>query len=191
MGGRDWGRRPSTVRFILREEEQINWEGKMNEGQALRDCYVFKGLTAAELEKIARLAEQKEYEAGAVIFSEGTPAQEFFVLQEGKIALQTQLPMAQLLLNKKVTVDIATKNDAFGWSAVVEPYRYTLTAICLQRTRVLAIDGTKLRALLQNDNHMGYEVMTGLIKLVASRLDETRRVLVSERLVVDLGVSSA
>ncbi len=54
----------------------------MTAKQVLRECEVFAALTDAELEKIASLAVEKEYEAGTAIFEEGDSANELFVLQE-------------------------------------------------------------------------------------------------------------
>lgn len=150
--------------------------------QALKGCNVFQELTDAELERIQALAVGREYEAGDVIFQQGDIAEEVFVLQEGKIALQMQLSVAMPQMTKSVTVDIVTNNDLFGWSAIVEPHVYTLTAVCLQMVNVMAINGTRFMALLQADHNIGYEVSKGLMKVVASRLDETQRLLISERL---------
>ncbi len=80
------------------------------------------------------------------------------------------------------TVAIVNSNEIIGWSALVEPHVYTLTAVCLQPAKVLAINGIKLRSLLGANHHIGYHLQNELIKVVASRLDDTWRVLVSERL---------
>ncbi len=154
----------------------------MTTKQTLKECQLFSALTDAELEKIVNLATDKEYEAGTTIFQEGDSAEELFVLQEGKVALQMMLPTAPAQMSRRVTVDVITKNEALGWSAIVEPYVYTLTTVCLQKTKVLAINSIKLRPLLRDNHNIGYEVLGGLIKVVASRLDDTRQVLVSERL---------
>jgi CRP/FNR family cyclic AMP-dependent transcriptional regulator len=150
--------------------------------QILKHYQVFAGLTDAELEKLTSLAVEREYEAGAIVCQEQDNADELMVLEEGKIALQMTLPTTQMQLGKKITVDVVTKDEIVGWSVVVEPYVNTLSAICLQRAKVIAIKGTKLRALLQDNNHMGYEMLKELIKFIASRLDDTRHLLVSERL---------
>lgn len=149
--------------------------------RALPECQVFATLSDAELEKIASLAVEKEYEAGATLFQESDSPQELFVLEEGKIAVQMILPMTPGQTSRRVTVDVIGKNEVLGWSAIVEPHFYTLAAVCLQKTRVLAINATGLRALLRDNHHLGYEVMKGLIKVVASRLEDTRHVLLSER----------
>lgn len=158
--------------------------GKMTAQKRLRECQVFSVLTNAELEKIATLVLEKEYEAGTTIFKGGDSAEELLVLQEGKIVLQMTLPKARTQMSRKVTIDIVTRNEAVGWSVMVEPYVYTFTAVCLQEVKALSISGIKLRWLLQDDPKIGYNVLKGLIKVVASRLDETRQLLISERLLM-------
>jgi CRP-like cAMP-binding protein len=153
----------------------------MTARQILRNCEVFSALSNAELEKVASSALEKQYEAGTTLFQEGGSAEELFVLQEGKVALQMTLPKALAQTGRRVTVDIVARNELVGWSAIVEPYVYTLTAVCLQDVKTLSLSGTKLRWLLRDDYKVGHEILEGLIKVVASRLNDTRRVLISER----------
>ena len=154
--------------------------------QVLKECGVFSTLSDAELEKVSGSILEKEYEAGTTIFQEGDNAEELLILQEGKVAVQMTLPKAQLEMSRRITVDVVTRNEVVGWSAIVEPYMYTFTAVCLQKVRALSISGTKLRWLLRDNPEIGYEVLKGLIKVVASRLDDTRQVLVSERVLIGL-----
>ncbi len=149
--------------------------------QALRQCNVFSSLDDTALEQIAGLAVEKQYEAGTTIFNEGDNADELIVLQEGEAVLQITIRDVLKQVNKRITVDITNPNGIVGWSALVEPYIYTLTAVCLQKTKVLSIDGVKLRGLLQDDKLVGYEILKELVKVVASRLNDTRQVLISER----------
>jgi CRP-like cAMP-binding protein len=159
--------------------------GSLTVKELLRQCSVFAALTDVDLEKVASIVIEKQYPAGAVVYRQGDRAEDIFVLQEGKLALQITLPPeTQSQSGKRITVDTVTKNEVFGWPAVVEPHTYAMTAVCLQDARILAINGAKLRWLLQDNCKVGYEVLKELIKVVASRLDETRRVLVSERVLV-------
>lgn len=150
--------------------------------QVLRECKVFSALTDTELEKVASSVIEKNYEAGTTIFPEGSSAEELLVLEEGKIALQMTLPRESGQMSRRITIDIVTNNELVGWSAIVAPYRYTFTGVCLQKVKALSLSGSKLRMLLQNEPKIGYEILKELIKVVASRLDETRQLLVSERL---------
>lgn len=150
--------------------------------QVLRECALFSALNDDELMLIASSTEEKQYDAGATIFQAGDSASELLVIEEGKVAVQMTLLQEQEHLARKVTIDVTGKNEVLGWSAIVEPYTYTLTAVCLQKVLVISINGLEIRQLLQDNHKIGYQVLKGLIKIVASRLNETRQVLVSERL---------
>ena len=154
----------------------------MSVKQILRDCEVFSSLSDTELESIVHSAEEKQFEAGTTIFQAGDRADELLVLQEGKVALQLTLPQGNGQMSRRVTVDIISRNEIVGWSAIVEPHIYTLTGVCLQKVKVLSLSATKLRHMLQDNHKIGHEVLKELIKVVASRLESTRYVLVSERL---------
>ncbi len=68
-----------------------------------------------------------------------------------------------------------------GWSAVVEPYIFTLSCLCLDRTELVAIDAVKLREIIDEDCGLGLAVMKAVAKMIATRLTHTRVVLVGER----------
>jgi hypothetical protein len=81
----------------------------------------------------------------------------------------------------QVTVDTIARGETMGWSAVVEPYIFTLGALCIDNTRLFALDATKLRGLMDEDCDLGYKVMKAIAKTIASRLSHTRIILVGER----------
>ena len=116
------------------------------------------------------------------MFSASDSAEELFVIQEGRVAVQMNLPKSAGQSNRRITVDVVTKREIAGWSALIEPYKYTFTAICMQNTTALSINGTKARWVLRDNPKIGYEVMKGLTKVLAAGLNDTRQVLISERL---------
>ena len=153
----------------------------MTTEEVLKECGAFATLTDEGLRRLAAIASESEFEAGTTIFQEGGKAEELYVIKEGKVALQMGLPAAQVSAIRRITLDIVTGGQMFGWSAIVPPNVYTLSAVCLQRARIVVISGPRLLEFLHESPHMGYEVMKGFIKVVASRLDDTRHVLLSER----------
>ena len=147
----------------------------------LRDCELFSGLSDSELEKVASSAVEKQYEAGTAMFVAGDNAEELFVFKEGRVAIQMTLPETGGQASRRITVDVVSKNEIAGWSAILEPYKYTFTAVCMQKTVALSINGIKLRSLLRDNPKIGYEVMKGLSRVMAAGLNDTRQVLISER----------
>ncbi len=87
---------------------------------------------------------------------------------------------------RKVTVDIVTRNELVSWSAIIAPYTYSLTAVCLQPVKALSINGNTLKWLLENNHAISNVLWAELTKVVTSRLEQTRCLLVSERLLTQI-----
>lgn len=145
--------------------------------QVLRRCEVFLGLDDSDLERIASLpsCHIEIYEAGGTISKEGELARNLCVLEEGKVNLEMELPANSLHLARRVTIDTITRGGIFDWSALVPPHVLTRSAICAEGCKVLAINGAELLQLMNSNPHLGYEVMQGLVRVIASRLRYTQR----------------
>ncbi len=155
----------------------------MTAAAILKECSVFSALRRSQQEGIGALAIPEEHQAGSTLFIAGDSAGKFYVVEEGKVALQMAPPkeLGQSATVRRITVDTAVPPEVLGWSAFVHPHVYTLTAVCLSATRVLAFDGPKLRRFLEDDTDTGYKVLSQLVQVVAGRLHDTRWVLIAER----------
>lgn len=154
----------------------------MDKKKLLMSSPAFKDLDDGQADRVLDLASVAQYDAGDSIFWEKDAANRLYVVDSGKVALQMSVPVPVYNAGRRLTMDIITETGVFGWSAVVDSHPYSLTAVCIERASVLEIDGKGLRLLLEKDTSIGYRVMNGLIRLVASRLDETRHLLMSERM---------
>ena len=155
----------------------------MTAAAILRECSVFSVLGHSQQEGIGALAMPEKHQAGSTLFVAGDSAGKFYVVEEGKVALQMAPPpeLGQSATVRRMTVDTAVPPEVLGWSAVVHPHVYTMTAVCLSATRVLAFHGPKLRRFLEDDTDAGYKVLSQLVQVVAGRLHDTRWVLIAER----------
>ncbi|MDP2718876.1 MAG: cyclic nucleotide-binding domain-containing protein [Dehalococcoidia bacterium] len=151
--------------------------------RVLKACATFAPLKDADLEEIAGMAVEKEYEAGDTIFRDGDKAREFYIIQVGKVAIQMLLPPSvHSQMGKRLTVDVVNPNGLFGWSAIIHPFTYGRSAICLQKVKALAVDGQKLNEFIKTKPDVGLLVLSGMIRVVTSRLNDTTQILVSERM---------
>lgn len=145
--------------------------------QVLKRAKLFEGLSDNELEKIASLSRKEEYGAGAIIFEEGDSARNLYIVEDGEIALETKLDLGPYAAPRLATIEVLTPGEAFGWSALVEPHILTSSARCLKTARVITIEGSGLRHLIDSDAHIGQKVIARLTSIVASRLRDTREKL--------------
>lgn len=146
---------------------------------SLRNCELLRDLEAIHLEKMAPLCRGSAYREGTVIFRERDQAKEFYLLTDGRIVLEMDVRPVSDRPTIPTAVEVVEKGDAFGWSALVEPYVYTMSARCLTNCQVLALRGDVLRRVMDEDTDLGYELMKRLARLVALRLTYTRLRLTS------------
>lgn len=146
---------------------------------ALKNSDLFAGLETKQLEKIHSLSRESSYQAGAMIFMERSDAAELFIMTEGRVALEMEVRPVSNRAAIPTAVEVVTKGECFGWSAVVEPHLYTLSARCLTRCSVIAVRGDLLRKAMDEDPSLGYQVMKRLARVISLRLQQTRLRLTS------------
>jgi len=146
---------------------------------ALRRVEVFAGLNEQQLKELLGFCKEETYPPGAFLFREGQAADRYYILQTGKVALEMDVPLVPQGPPQAVTVEVLDKpGQALGWSALVEPHVYTLSARCLEETQIIAMDGPTLRAWLDRECPLGYRVSMALNRIIADRLMETRKQLI-------------
>jgi len=145
----------------------------------LKSSELFGRLEVSHLEKVANLCRGSSYRKGETIFNEGDEAKELYILADGRVALEMEVRPLPDRPSIPTAVEVVTEGETLGWSALVEPYVYTLSARCLAHCRVLAISGDMLRQVMADDLILGYQLMERLTKIISSRLINTRLRLTS------------
>ena len=78
--------------------------------------------------------------------------------------------------------------EVVGWSGLVEPFKYTLSAMAWESCKLISIDTRMLRRGLDMYPEMGYKVMNALSNVVSRRLRQTTDTLINERQVSFAGL---
>src|SRR5512137_584125 len=152
----------------------------------LKECNVFEGLTDAQIEKLAAIAKEEAYPTGALLYKEGDPSTQLYLVQQGKVFLEMKCDMGPTRPPMQVTIDVVTHREAFGWSAFAEPHLHTLSALIAEPTKLIVFEGDKMRVLMEEECEMGFGIMKGLTRLLDSRLNHTRVLLIGERALATL-----
>jgi CRP-like cAMP-binding protein len=131
-----------------------------------------RGMTPHHLQTLAHLAMPVSFETGDVIFSEGEPANRFFLIQSGSVALESDPGIGE-------TVHLQTigAGEVLGWSWLFPPYYWHFAARAVEPTRAIFLYGARLRELCETDHHLGYDLMKRTTEVVIQRLQATREKL--------------
>jgi CRP-like cAMP-binding protein len=137
--------------------------------QYLPDHPFFAGLDATQLALVAGCARNVSFAPGEFLFREGERADQFFVVQRGRVALEVHGPAVGTMV-----VDAAEAGDVVGWSWLVPPYSWLFDARAVEPTGAVAFDGRCLRGKCEENPHLGYTLMKLVTQVMFSRLVAAR-----------------
>ena len=130
----------------------------------------FHELNPKHLNQLASIAQLRHIKDVEIIFREGDKEDNFYVVLEGRVALDIFVPH-----RGKVRFYTAEPWEVFGWSSVTPTVRQrTAGAMAVLDSFVVGLDAEKLRQLCDADHDLGYLVMRRLANIIAGRLMVTR-----------------
>lgn len=135
-----------------------------------------RGMSRELVAHLADFAMESRFAAGETIFQEGDPANRFYLIQEGKVALESYIDGRGL-----VSLQTVGPGDVLGWSWLFPPYYWHFDARALEPTRAIFLYGTPLRERCEENHDLGFELYKRLADVVVARLQATRRLLLECR----------
>ena len=135
----------------------------------LREHPFLKDFEERHIQTIVGCARNRLFEAGDYLCREGDRADDFFLIREGRVALELHSPQGGGL-----RVETLQEGDFLGWSWLVEPYVWHFDARALTRIRTIALDGKCLRTKCESDHDLGYRLLRRFARLIEQRLSATR-----------------
>lgn len=142
---------------------------------AIAEHPFLKGFTSRNLQILADSAMHVEFETGQIIFQEGDLANRFYLIESGKVALETPEKDEEPKLIQTIGA-----GDVLGWSWLFPPYYWHFDARAAEPTKAIFFYGTRLREQCEQDHDLGYELMKRMSEVVIKRLQATRKMLLEE-----------
>src|SRR5512139_3075120 len=135
----------------------------------LRRSEIFSELAEVDLLAIAELCTEERYAEGEAVLSEGAPAVAVYVVERGKLALEKKIQIGRHSTPRNATIDYVEPGKTAGFSGLVAPFAYSTSAMCLEPTRVIRIDGPVLRTYLEAHPAAGMKVFAAVAELISDR----------------------
>jgi len=130
------------------------------------------GLDSRFLALIAQCAREVEFQPNDIIFREGDPANCLYLIQSGKVVLESRTGP-----NKRVPIQELQSGDALGWSWLFPPFAWHFQARALTPVRMIACDGGHLLVTCEENPDFGYALMRRAAQVVIQRMQAARKTL--------------
>ena len=145
----------------------------MVEASQMAYLKVFDLLSDEQVEEIAKITEKRSYKIDSHIYKRGNVAKHLFVMKKGLVSLRRIDPGDEV----GIAFETREPGELFGAAAFMKPQEYTLTAICLEDTEVIAIDADRLFELCEKDSALGYQLMLKIAQIYFARYKIAKRSL--------------
>jgi CRP/FNR family cyclic AMP-dependent transcriptional regulator len=151
-------------------EEEIHLvEAKRAELEAAVAAHPFLiGVSPHHVRLLADCAMRSKFTAGQVIFQKGATANRFYLIERGRVALESSTG------DDVVRIDEVGPGDLLGWSWIFPPYVWHFDARAIEPTTAIFLYGTILREYCENDPALGYELFKRMSEVMIRRLQAAR-----------------
>ncbi len=129
---------------------------------------LLRGLSEDEARRFAAIAAPQTLDRGEYLFLLGDTADRLHLVIRGKMELC--FPVSLGGIAKDIPIETAAAGDSLGWSALVKPYRFTLSARAAERTELAAFTRKDLLQFFEAEPRIGYVILTRISELVGVRL---------------------
>lgn len=134
--------------------------------ESLRKARIFSSLSQDDLERIAQLCQQRIYNQGDVVLSEGESSRELFIIGQGMVEVSISMPeeASAPLINLGA-------GQVVGEMALVDQGARSATVKALNdETVVYVVPHDAFLQLCEEDNHIGFVVMRNLAAEMSLKL---------------------
>lgn len=132
----------------------------------LKQADIFTELSQSQLELVASICTEREFDQGDTIFEENGTSDELYVVVNGEVEIQVSAALIKAAtddLDKPQTIAMIRRGQSFGEMALIDEGRRSAAARCAEGgARLLVIPRDKLISLCETYPHLGYKLMYGL-----------------------------
>lgn len=139
------------------------------EAKRLRRYACFRALTENQCEAVAQLASEECHYPGHVLFREGEPGTQLYILTGGEVEV-----LYSIGEEGPERVDTASEGAILGCSSLIEPYTYSSMVRCITEIETLVLDAVALHNLMEEHCRIGYSIQNYIIRMLLDRIIDLR-----------------
>ena len=135
-----------------------------------------KGMAMEHIKVLAQSAVPTQFEKDQVIFKAGEPANGFYLIETGSVALEGSVHE-----QGPITTDVVSSGEPLGWSWLFAPYLWHFDARATEPTVALCLSAILLRQHRDEDQALSHELFRRTCEVMVRRLQAARRKLLAPK----------
>jgi CRP/FNR family transcriptional regulator, cyclic AMP receptor protein len=136
---------------------------------------IFTPLSRQMVENLAAIGDVTTAGKGEYLFHEGDPAEDFYIIKDGKVILEFEHP------DGTIDTEIVSPGMGVGCSSLAGLSKYTAHGRCEEDARFLHWRQSALRDLFDREDRLGYLLLRASAKMIGRRIKGKRHKLSEPR----------
>jgi CRP-like cAMP-binding protein len=128
-----------------------------------------EGMSDDHVATLLRAARPVGLAGGARVFTEGASADQFWLLDDGLVQLDIDVPG-----RGSVLIESLAAGTVLGWSWLFPPYAWHFGATAVEATRAVEFDAARVRRACDDDPVLGFALTQRFMRVMLDRLQATR-----------------
>jgi CRP/FNR family cyclic AMP-dependent transcriptional regulator len=131
------------------------------------------GMSPHHIQVLTTSASVKEFQEDEIIFRAGQPANGFYLIQNGSVAIE-----GSVFEHGAILSDFVSAGEPLGWSWLFPPYLWHYDARAIEPTTAFFLDGAILHQACKEDLTLGHELFKRMSRVMVRRLQASRAKLI-------------
>jgi CRP/FNR family cyclic AMP-dependent transcriptional regulator len=141
----------------------------------LSDHEIFQGLDGEEIKQIAAVCKREQLKSGAMIFEDKTKGCDLYIVLSGRVNILIE----SIAPHEFFPLTSIKQGEILGEFALIDLEPRSASAVCLEDTQLLVINGCRIREMLEKNHHMGYILISNIARIICERIRRTNRRLLN------------
>lgn len=141
--------------------------------EVLAEHRFFRDLPKELSDQFAGCSEFVAFATGQQVLTEGEPANSFFAIRSGRVAVGVHTPNRGFVI-----IETLHAGDILGWSWLFPPYQWHFDAVALKPVTAIELHAKCIRTYLAENPQDGYKLAIGIASVMEDRLESARMRLI-------------
>jgi CRP-like cAMP-binding protein len=133
--------------------------------EAVKNCYLFKEMTEAEISSLAGLFAEKRVGEGLTVFLEHMPGESLFLIRKGIIRISRMISEGD-----EKTLVILGPEDVFGEMAILDGGPRAATARVIEEASLLSLNRSDFEILCDQNPRLGLRLLSNIVRVFSQRV---------------------
>lgn len=132
----------------------------------LKNIHIFRDLQDGDLDKLAKIASEERFAAGAVLFREGEPSSAFYIVHRGRVQITKEGPGG----GSKTLAELHS-GDFFGEMGVIEETPRYANAVVAESSQILVVLKSDFDDLMAVNPSIAMKIMVTVTRRYKANLE--------------------